>query len=548
MSGHADVLWRNSQRFGSEPEIRIRLLGMFTMDTLVPHLGIALDALGIRAAITVGPFNQIVQECADPHSETTRLAPDILVIWARLEQLRHGAMEQSPGVAAGGIPADPLDDIATAAMSAARRTGSRLIVVLPATPAGRPLGAGDASSRFGTVATAAAVRERLRSRLIDETGAVVCDADDLLRMVGELAAYDRRLDLLAGIPYSSKFLAAAGDALARAVRLAIRPARKVVVLDADGTLWGGAVGELGADGVDLGPGSGAAYLDFQRFLVRLQSTGTLLALCSKNEAEDVWAVFRRQDMRLRPEHFSAWRLGWKSKSESIVELATELNVGVDAMLLIDDNAAELAEVRAMLPCLATLLMPADPVLWQEMLSSEAFDKLPPTEDDTARPRRVADDRHREVLRQTVTPEAHLENLDIRASGKYPERADHRRLAQLVLKTNQMNLNGLRFSEPDLVRLCEDREHMVRMFAVSDRFGDYGQVGAYVLAFDGQSARLVLFLVSCRALGARRRADDDCRRVRERGAAGCGPNHRQGQSNAAQRAGSNVLRNARLRAT
>lgn len=500
MSRPASARWRGLQRDGLAPDIRIRLLGSFTLDTLVPHLGLALHGLGICAEITVGPFNQILQECADPQSETAQMGPDMLVVWARLEETGGGTAESQPDIPVENGRPSGLNDVVSAAKSAAARLGSRLVVVLPATPADRPLGAGDASSRSGAVAAAAAARERVRAGLAGTAGTVVCDADDVMRALGEAASYDRRFDILAGIPYSGRFLEAMGDALARAVRLILRPARKVLVLDADGTLWGGAVGELGAEGVDLGPGPGAAYPDFHRFLLHLRSAGTLLALCSKNNAGDVWAVFRRREMRLRPEHLSASRIGWRPKSAAIAEIAAELNVGTDAMVLIDDNAAELAEVKSSLPGLATVLMPNDPVRWRETVDDAVFDRLPPDQDDEARPKRVADDRQREELRRTVAPEAYLQDLGIWATGRPAEAGDGRRLAQLVLKTNQMNLNGRRLSEPELARLCQSREHVVRVFEVGDRFGDYGQVGAYLLAVEGRSARLMLFIVSCRALG------------------------------------------------
>ena len=478
MSPLASVRWRELRRSAGPPEIRIQLLGTFTLDTLVPHLGVALAEWGIIAEIGVGPYHQIVQECAGPDSETARFNPDVLVVWPRLEELGDGVDEVVTAI--GSAPGQP-------------------VVVLPATPSDRPLGAGDAFSPSGMVATAARIREHARARLAGDAVAM-CDADDIMRGVGESTAYDRRMEVLAGLPYTDRFLAAAGAALARTIRLAIRPANKGIVLDADGTLWGGVVGELGADGVDLGPGAGQAYLDFQRFLLELRADGVLLALCSKNTEADVWAAFKRPELHLRPEHLSAWRIDWRPKHVGIAEIADELGVGVDSLVLVDDNPAELAEVRAALPGLSAVLMPADPVRWRDMLHTGAFDRRPPTADDRARPLRMSQDCDRERLRRLVSPEEYLADLDIWVRVLRPGRADLHRLAQLVLKTNQMNLNGNRLSEPELDRLCRSGDHEVRMFEAGDRFGDYGQVGSYVLAFGARSARLHLFLLSCRAMG------------------------------------------------
>ncbi|OLF14428.1 hypothetical protein BLA60_04730 [Actinophytocola xinjiangensis] len=482
----AAARWRELLRSGRRPDVRVRLLGSFTMDAVLPHLGTALADLGVVAEITAGPFNQIVQECVDPRSETAALEPDVLVVWPRLEEFWGE----------GG-----LDEVASAATMAAGRLCARLVLVLPATPVDRPLGAGDASNPTGVAASAASARERVRAAVCDAPGAVLCDAEETVRAVGEQSAYDHRLGVLFGIPYTELFLAAMGQSLGRSVALALRPARKVVVVDADNTLWGGAVGEIGADGVDLGPGPGEAYLAFQDHLLGLRANGVLLALCSKNLEEDVWAAFSRREMRLRRDHLSAWRVGWRAKHEAITEIAAELGVGVDAVVFVDDSPAELAEATAALPGLATVAMPADPVWWRAAVDTAALDRLPPTADDMARPERLRQDRDRDQLRQTVAPEIYLKDLEIWVEARDPEPADHRRLAQLVLKTNQLNLNGDRLSGQRLAELCASPDHAVRLVTVGDRFGDYGQVGAYVLELgDRTTARLGLFLLSCRALG------------------------------------------------
>lgn len=488
--------WRASRAGRGPHGIGVRLLGTFTLDTFVPHLGTALAELGIPADITVGPFNRIVQECLDPSSETAAAAPDVLVVWPRLEDVWGGPVAVPGTAAARERLLHAADDLA----DAVERHGGRRVVVLPSVPTDRPLGAGDASSPHGVVALATATRQRLADRLTATGGIVLCDAEDFVRAVGERRAHDRRLEQLAAIPYTDELFAEAGRALARAIRLTVRPAAKAVVLDADGTLWGGAVGELGAEGVALGPGPATSHLDFQRFLLGLRDSGVLLALCSKNVEEDVWEVFARPDMVVRREHLSAWRIGWHAKHLGVTELAAELGIAVNDMVLIDDNPAELAEVEAALPALRTVLMPADPPLWREAVTGPAFDRLPPNDDDRSRPTRLAQDRERGQARRVLTPRDYLGHLGIWATCRPTSPADLPRLAQLVLRTNQMNLNGHRPSQDGLARLRASRLHEVRLVEAGDRYGDYGQVGLFALEFSDGTARLELFLLSCRALG------------------------------------------------
>ena len=83
-----------------------------------------------------------------------------------------------------------------------------------------------------------------------------------------------------------------GDAAGRLVASFDRIPPKVIVLDCDNTLWGGIVGEDGPDNVAVGSSfPGSAFQYFQLALRRLARRGVLLAICSKNNPDDVREVF-----------------------------------------------------------------------------------------------------------------------------------------------------------------------------------------------------------------------------------------------------------------
>ena len=83
----------------------------------------------------------------------------------------------------------------------------------------------------------------------------------------------------------------------------------MIVLDCDNTLWGGVVGEVGLDGIELGPdGAGRSFQLFQQYLKTLEKRGFLLAVASRNEQRDVQEVFEKHPgMILRPKDIAAWR-------------------------------------------------------------------------------------------------------------------------------------------------------------------------------------------------------------------------------------------------
>jgi hypothetical protein len=68
--------------------------------------------------------------------------------------------------------------------------------------------------------------------------------------------------------------------------------RKCLVLDLDDTLWGGVVGEVGPEGIQVGASyPGNIYRAIQQAARRMHEDGVLLALNSLNNEGDVWQAF-----------------------------------------------------------------------------------------------------------------------------------------------------------------------------------------------------------------------------------------------------------------
>jgi FkbH-like protein len=485
--------WEQIRDSGRPARLRLAVLSSFTVNPLVPCLGVALEDDGLPTEIFVGPYDQIAQECLSDGA-TARFCPHILLCWPRLEDLWQGDGERGPAA---------LLELADLAAAAAARWQARLVFVLPAVCETRPLGAGDASHARGVFATSTAAREALRAKLAAMPGSLVCDLEEAVREVGTAAAYNPRLYSLARIPFSQALFEVAGRRLARTVRLGLWPARKVVVVDGDNTLWGGVVGEDGADGVNLRDnGPGAAHREFQAFLGELRSAGALLAVASKNDEADVWSVFARREMVLKKEDLAAWRIGWQPKSTSLREIAEELGVGTDSLVFIDDSPAELAEVQAALPEVGCIRFPEDAAFWMSAVTEAGLlDRLPPTDDDRRRAAFYREELQRKEERHRAgSIEDYLARLGVSVSFLAPTTADLARFCQLVNKTNQFNLNQRRRSEAELRHLCATDRYAARLVTASDRFGDYGVVGAFIVETNAEGGELDSFLLSCRAMG------------------------------------------------
>jgi FkbH-like protein len=480
--------------------LKIAVLATYTAEPLIPYLGVALEDAGLSSVIWIGPYNQIMQQCIGDETGTARFSPDILIVSPRLDDLWAGRL--LPLADNPLSYASDLDQMVDVCIAAARRWKAALLFVLPPIPEVLPLGVGDTCSVTGVQATSVAVREAIRRKLADEAGVYVADLERTVRAVGSATAYNYPMLTVARIPFSEEAFFVLAQQITRLIELTLRPARKVVVVDGDNTLWGGVVGEEGPEGVDLADnGQGEAYRNFQAFLLELRRAGVLIALSSKNNEADVWDVFSRREMVLKKEDLAAWRINWEPKSQNLCKIANDLGLALDSFVLIDDSMAEIAEVQQAIPEVACIHMPEDPALWlRGVLSDGVLDRLPPTADDLRRVDRYSQERVRKEFSCSISDSlVYLRSLNVKVRLFTPALADIARLAQLVAKTNQFNLNYRRRDSAELRTLCNRSDYLVRLVQAEDRFGDYGTVGAFILHLLPGRTVVDTFLLSCRAM-------------------------------------------------
>jgi FkbH-like protein len=82
-------------------------------------------------------------------------------------------------------------------------------------------------------------------------------------------------------------------------------------------------------------------------------------------------------------------------------------------------------------------------------------------------------------------------------------ADQQRAFQLLNKTNQFNLNGLRLSEADWAGiLADDKRSFVVKVHYSDRYGPLGNIAVIVGELDDGKTTVHHWVMSCRAFSRR----------------------------------------------
>lgn len=280
--------------------------------------------------------------------------------------------------------------------------------------------------------------------------------------------------------------------------------KKCIVLDLDNTLWGGIVGEDGLEGIRLSlSGEGSNFIAFQQALLDLYNKGIILAINSRNNFDDAIKVIRSHpNMILKENHFVAMRINWNDKAENLVELAKEINIGLDSIVFLDDDPMNRALIRNLLPEVDVPDLPRDPAEYARfLLSLSYFNSEAITDEDKMRGNLYVTERLRKEAEKAFNrKEDFLKDLRLELEVFIDELSSIARLAQLTEKTNQFNVNKEPLSEDKIRRLIEHPQYGVFYARVKDRFGDYGITNFAVALKKEKTWDLKYFLMSCRSIG------------------------------------------------
>ena len=273
---------------------------------------------------------------------------------------------------------------------------------------------------------------------------------------------------------------------------------KLVIFDLDNTLWRGEIGEHYGPDQEHPPVDGWP-LGVWEAVHHLRWRGILVAVCSKNSAEIVssrWSSAVKLPF-IELNHFFSQKINWRPKTDNIREIMAEAGVTSKSVVFVDDSPVERNSVKAAFPGIRVI--GSDPfqtrriLLWSpetQVLrqSDESMRRETMVKQQIEREREKAAVGRDEFLRGLNTA-VRLFMIDGITSPEFP------RFAELLNKTNQFNTTGKRWSTPEIVGLL-DRGGHIYAFSVSDRFSDYGLVGAVLVCGNA----ILQFVMSCRILG------------------------------------------------
>ena len=259
---------------------------------------------------------------------------------------------------------------------------------------------------------------------------------------------------------------------------------KCVAWDLDNTLWKGILIEDGPDKVVLNPEA----IDIIR---KLDRRGILNTIVSKNTHKE--AMTHLETLGIA-DYFIYPAINWGAKSENLKQVASRINIGLNAFAFVDDSPQEREEVSSRLPMVRTftdkqiMALPDLPEF-----------RVPLTELSLNRRQSYLTEMKREEIKANFGDnyDGFLRGLEMRMEIFHPvEDSEVTRCIELLQRSNQLNISTHRYTAEEFSDLLASKNMQCYAFRCQDKFGDYGIVGFISIALQS-IPQLKDMVISCR---------------------------------------------------
>ena len=275
---------------------------------------------------------------------------------------------------------------------------------------------------------------------------------------------------------------------------------KLIILDCDNTLWGGVAGEDGIKSLQYGEdGEGKIYEDVQRHLKFLKSRGVLLSISSKNDEKTVWGTLKKREMILKKSDFVCPKINWSAKEQNIREILNFLSLRSEDAVFIDDSEIEIKKVKNSVKKINTykindIVDYLTFLIYHKRLQINSFLK-----EDKKKSFQYKIRNKYEELKKKVNSDRIYNNLKQKITLLSVTNKNFGRALQLFNKTNQFNFTTNRYQAKDIEKILKNKNQDIKLIHFSDKFGDHGIIGLFVINFKKKYLIIEDFVMSCRVI-------------------------------------------------
>lgn len=480
--------------------VKLALLADCATQHLVPLLKVLAAERGYNLSVYEAPYEGIGAEVSDPASGLYEFAPDFVSILNVTEKAKR-RLGFDQAMRGWSNEADRIIGVWDAISA---RHKCKIIQSTMVMPAEREFGNYESLVTQSLGHAISSINRRIAEAARERKDIFVNDVEYLASEIGRSRWRDEKLWLMAKLPCALDYLPRLAKNIVDVIAASMGSIVKCVVLDLDNTLWGGVIGDDGLDGIALGDlGEGQAYCDLQHHLLNLKRRGVVLAVCSKNEHANAILPFREHpDMVLREDDIAVFRANWDDKASNIRAIRDTLNIGFDSMVFLDDNPFERNLVRGLLPQVIVPELPDDAGRYLATIAElNLFEATTHSREDTERADLYRQDAKRQEMQSAFASyEDYLRSLEMRGVISRFTPFNLPRIAQLIQRSNQFNLTTRRYGEAECASYMEDERNCYPFtVTLTDNVGSHGLISVIIMKFQGETAYVDLYLMSCRVL-------------------------------------------------
>ncbi len=471
-----------------QDSLQITICSSFVVKQLKDYIIYWSNELELNIEVTIAPYNQVFQQLLNPDSLINQ-NKGISVLFIRVEDWLRDQKGKSVSEQTYFLNETYLEFI-EAIQTARRFTNKSFLIAIV------PLSSSNIFSQE-ILDLIINLNLKLKSDLEDLSWHYLIDLSKISRLYDIEEMFDSKSDEIAHIPFTNEFYAAIGTFITRKVRAYKIPSYKVIAIGCDNILWKGLCRDDGFSKIIIDKN----YSYLQDFLLEKYNEGFLLVLCTNNNESDVWKVFEHHTkMKLRPEHFAAYRINTEATSVNLISIARELNLGLENFIFLHNDPKTEAFINN--PEIFSVTLPEDADNFFDFLNHTwQFDTFHVTEEDRERNKMYQAEKERKQEQANFTHfNDFLKSLNIQINLKPLQKKDLDRAIQLTLRTNQFNLNGIRKTGEEISKVIHQPDSLNWIVDVKDRFGDYGIVGLLLAREINSTLVIDTFVLSCRTLG------------------------------------------------
>ncbi len=487
----------------SRTKKKIAVLGGSTTNDIVKMLDIFLLDQGIEAEFWQSEYSRFWQDAMFDNPELTEFSPDLIYIhtsWKNIEKFVPSPADK---------PQDAEESV-RARLDYYQKMWDHLAVTYSVPiiqnnfelPPYRIMGNRDFFDPRGGVAFVNGINAGIAKYADSHDGFFVND----INYVSACYGLDRWHDESAW--YMFKYCCAI-DAIpylsfnvARIIKSIFGKNKKVIALDLDNTLWGGVVGDDGVEGIEIGEETATAecYKAFQEYIKKHKDLGVMLTVASKNDLSNAIDGLNHPDGVLRPDDFIVIKADWENKDRNLAMTASQMDLGIDSFVFVDDNPTERGLVKKSIPSIAVPEMISPQTYIQTLDRNGYFETTAFSADDLKRNEMYKANAKRAELSQDFADYGeYLKSLCMVAEIKEFAPIYMQRITQLTNKSNQFNLTTRRYTQPEIEEAASDGKHITLYGKLEDTFGDNGVVSVVIGEIKGKVCDIDLWLMSCRVL-------------------------------------------------